>query len=258
MLASINSPRRIILRTTPNRRLSSRVRYRNTILKIMQVWCRLHILHNTILLRIQRLRLRQQAVPWVIHMPTLPATIRVRHSHLPNSLRTDARLSSLNMVHHNSTSALSLHSINTAIKAHRRLNNPSHMPPPHPSHSTLTLKCLITRTNGSRLPEDRNPLFGRLPVVIPVCLQRYLACQKINMHPRRRIKPMTVNHHHPSIRRTPTAPRLRFQALLQVQHRPFMEQLQGQTLWAGIRRRDLFLAYRHSKPMRIISSTDAR
>lgn len=191
-------------------------------------------------------------------MPTLPATIRVRHSHLPSSPRTDVRPSSLNMGHHSSISALSLHSINTVIKAHRRLNNPSHMPPRHPSHSTLTLKCLITQTNGSRLLEDKNPLFGCLPVVIPVCLRRYRACQRINMHPRRLIKPMTVNHHHPSIRQTLTALRLRFQALPQVQHRPFMEQLQGQTLWVGIRHRDHFLEYRHSKPMPIISNTDAR
>jgi hypothetical protein len=191
-------------------------------------------------------------------MPTLPAIIRVRHSHLPSSPRTDARPSSLNMGRHSSISALSLHSINTVIKAHRRLNNPSHMPPRHPSHSTLTLKCLITQTNGSRLPEDKNPLFGRLPVVIPVCPRRYRACQRINMHPRRLIKAMTVSHHHPCTRRTPTARRLRFQALLQVQRHLFMERHQGQTLWAGIRRKGHFLAYRHSRLMPIISNTDAR
>jgi hypothetical protein len=199
-------------------------------------------------------------VPWVIHMPTLPATIRVRHSHLPSSLHTDARLSSLNMGRHSHSSilALSLHSINTVIKAHRRLNNLLHMPTRHPSHSTLTSKCLITQTNGSHHPGDKSLLFEHLLVVIPVCPQRYRACQRINMHPRRLIKPITDNHHHPSIRRTPTARRLRFQALLQAQHRPLMEQLQGQTLWVGIRRRGHFLAYRHSKPTSIISNTDAR
>jgi hypothetical protein len=191
-------------------------------------------------------------------MPILPATIRLQRSHPPSSLHTDARLSSLNMGHRSSISALSPHSINTVIKAHRRLNSPSRMPPRHPSHSTLTSKCLITQMNGSHLPGDKNLSCGRLLVVIPVFPQRYRACQRINMHPRRLIKPITDNHHHPSIRRTPTARRLRFQALLQVRHRPLMEQLQGQTLWVGIRRRGHFLAYRHSKPMSIISNTDAR
>ena len=191
-------------------------------------------------------------------MPILPATIRLQRSHPPSSLHTDARLSSLNMGHRSSILALSLHSTNTVIKAHRRLNSPSRMPPRHPSHSTPTSKCLITQMNGSHLPGDKNPSCGRLLVVIPVCPQRSRACQKINMHPRRLIKPITANRHHLSIQRTPMALRLRFQALLPVQHRPFTEQLPGRTLWAGIRPRGHFLAYRHSKPMPTISNTDAR
>jgi hypothetical protein len=91
-----------------------------------------------------------------------------------------------------------------------------------------------------------------------VCLQRYRDCQRINMHPRRLTSPITVNHHHPSIQQTPTARRLRFLALLQVQRPPFMEQLQGRTLWVDIRRKGHSLAYRQSKPMPIISNTDAR
>jgi hypothetical protein len=191
-------------------------------------------------------------------MPTLPATIRVRHSHLLNSLHTDARLSSLNMGHHSSILALNRHSTSTVTKAHRRLNNPLHIPPRRQSHSTLTSKCRITRTNGSRLPGDKNPLSGRLLVVTPVCPQRCRACQRINTHPRHLIKPITVNHHHLSIRRHPTARHLRFQALLQVQPRLFMERRQGRTLWVGIRRRGHFLAYHRSKPIPITSNKDAR
>jgi len=91
-----------------------------------------------------------------------------------------------------------------------------------------------------------------------MCHQHFQACQMANMRQGHLIRPRTTKLLHPFIRLHLTARLLRFQALLPAQHHLFMEHLQGRILWADIRRRGHFLVYPHSKPMPIISNTDAR